>query len=179
MSGPDTVLNDLIGVVVDSDAQISHFAAVRARAVEATRVHSERVARLLPVDGRLMAGRSLVAEIGCALRLPERTAESLIGMSRVLVNSFPDTLRALDEGQITYRHACALLDQALSLDAAAGAGLEAALLPDAGLLTVSKFAERARRLRERLHPESITVRNRRSVLDRGCSSVRPRMVWRI
>ena len=106
------------------------------------------------------AWRELVAEIACALRLPERSAETLIANSRALVNDLPVTHAALSAGEISYRHAEKLIDHAGSLPVSAQAGFEDAVLPFARELTVAKFDKKARVIRERIHPESIAVRTR-------------------
>ncbi|WP_225667900.1 MULTISPECIES: HNH endonuclease signature motif containing protein [unclassified Arthrobacter] len=115
-------------------------------------------------------GRTLTAtEIGAALRLPDRTAGALIENSEFLVRDYQSTLRALEDGKITRRHAVAVVGEAISIpDTAPGvcAGFEAQLIDLACELTVAKFSYQAVRLRETLHPESITVRRRKAIQDR-------------
>src|SRR6185369_2185901 len=72
----------------------------------------------------------------------------------------------LHEGQISYRHAHILLDQAWSLPDEARSAFEAEALGAAATLTASQFEAKARRLRERMHPETITVRHTRCVSER-------------
>ena len=117
-------------------------------------------------DATFAAQQGLVAEIGCALRIPAGTASGLLHESRVLVESRPHTLDALRGGQISLRHARRLLDQLDSVPPPARAELEAVLLPHAKRLTPTQFDGRARKLRERFHPDSITVRRARCLADR-------------
>ena len=106
----------------------------------------------------VVAWRELVSELACALRIPERTAETLIATSRALVCELPATLSALTGGEISYRHVEKLIDHVQSLPEGAYPAFEEAVLPDARELTVPAFDRKARRVRERLHPESIRAR---------------------
>ena len=117
-------------------------------------------------DATFAAQQGLVAEMACALRIPAGTASGLLHESRVLVESRPQTLDALRTGEISLRHARRLLEQLDSVPQPARAELEAVLLPHARKLTASQFDGKARKLRERFHPDSITVRRTRCLADR-------------
>ncbi|TFC77959.1 HNH endonuclease [Cryobacterium sp. TMS1-20-1] len=117
-------------------------------------------------DATFAAQQGLVAEMACALRIPAGTASGLLRESRVLVESRPETLTALRTGEISLRHAQRLLDQLDSVPQPARAELEAVLLPHAKRLTPAQFDGKARKLRERFHPDSITVRRTRCLADR-------------
>ncbi|PVE14716.1 HNH endonuclease, partial [Arthrobacter sp. Bz4] len=49
------------------------------------------------------------SEIGAALRLPERTAGSLLDHSELLVRDYRATLTALEDGRLSRRHAWAVV----------------------------------------------------------------------
>ena len=168
-------LSAAVDVVVEAERGVAAAYATRAAAVENARLLGEADAVACRAEasaaGRgprsesgwtpeVIAWRELVAEIACALRLPERSAEALIAGSRALVNDLPATHAALSAGEISYRHAEKLIDHATSLPVAAQAGFEDAALPFARELTVAKFDKKARVIRERIHPESIAVRTR-------------------
>jgi hypothetical protein len=108
---------------------------------------------------RSLDERAFTAEIAAALTLSERAAESLIGVSRALVQSLPATLAALASGEISYRHAQIMVEQTVGLDAASVAALEAKVLPAASTSTAPRFASTVRKQRERLNPESIEERH--------------------
>ena len=112
------------------------------------------------------ARRELVAELACVLRIPEPTAEGLVVNSATLVHELPATLESLAQGRLSSRHAMKLVEESSSVPPEARAAFEAALLPAAEQLTVSKFAQKAKRLRERLHPESIDIRHKKALEDR-------------
>ncbi len=78
----------------------------------------------------------------------------------------PDTLTALRTGDISLRHARRLLDQLGSVPRPARDALEAVLLPHAKRLTPTQFEGKARKVRERFHPDSITVRRAKCLSDR-------------
>jgi hypothetical protein len=161
-----------IGAVAATEAEIASLAARRARQVEQARELSEAFERITrPVDAQrwspaMAANRVLVSEVAAVLRLPERTAETLVGESRILVTELRGTLAALDAGDISYRHAQRLIDHASSLPAEARAEFEADVLDSAKTMPVGKFNDVARKRRERMHPESVEVRHVRSVADR-------------
>ena len=124
-------------------------------------------------DGSEFAERSFRAEFAALLRVPEGTAGTLISDADTLVEELPATLSALRDGTVSYRHVSKIVNQATSIPEDARQSFEDAVLPAAEIMSVAKFSERARKVRERLHPESITERResafeRRSVsIDRG------------
>ncbi|WP_150306641.1 HNH endonuclease [Planctomonas psychrotolerans] len=166
-------LGAIVDGVVEFDRLIAWATACRADLIDAAVQWSEAT-RLAPEahpsgprwDPSVVAFRTVVSELAVALRLPDRTAENLVGESTTLVRHLPGTRTALREGRITYRHAQAMIDHALSMPGEARADFEAAVLPSAEVSTVAAFDRRARRVRERAHPESIRERHRASVADR-------------
>ncbi|MBP2215405.1 DUF222 domain-containing protein [Arthrobacter sp. CAN_C5] len=109
-------------------------------------------------------------EIGAALHLPDRTAGFLVEHSTLLTRYYPATLEALEAGKLSRRHAWAVVEEATSIpdtDPTATAEFEARLIGMASLTTVVKFRQQANRLREKLHPETITTRHKRAVKERG------------
>ena len=94
--------------------------------LDALRRHSEQSEALHPDQATThrwsdsaVARRTLVTEVAASLRLPERTAERLIEEARMLVHLLPGTFAALQTGEISRRHATALVDHAQSLPAEA------------------------------------------------------------
>ncbi|SDK73069.1 protein of unknown function, partial [Cryobacterium psychrotolerans] len=107
------------------------------------------------------------------------SAERLLVESESLVHDLAATRTALQQGEISYRHAKALMDHVWSLPEDARAGFESALLPDARKLTVAKFDGTARRAREKAHPDTITTRHAKCITDRQVQLVPARdgMAW--
>ncbi|MHC5795821.1 HNH endonuclease signature motif containing protein [Lacisediminihabitans sp. FW035] len=160
-------MGELIDDVAEADRVMAQAAAHRAALIDQARSWSEATSSLMPADtsevrrwsAAAVARRSLVSELAAALRLPERTTENLIEESRFLLRELPATLSALSDGDISYRHAQAMIDHAGSLPVEARRSFEEAALPFALTLTASRFDHRVRVLRERAHPESIEVRH--------------------
>lgn len=110
----------------------------------------------------LMAEGLAATEVGCALRIPERTAKALLRNSIALCQDFPATLEALTWGKINYPPALTIVEEASLLPAAARRAFEAELLGKAPGMTRAKLCRVARRECERLHPE--TIQDRRAIV---------------
>ncbi|MCI4658577.1 HNH endonuclease signature motif containing protein [Cryobacterium zhongshanensis] len=179
-------LADVYDAIKEADREMNRAAAKRAAAIYAAQrvladVGRARAEAAVQAGGRRMpwspeeaTKEEFTCEVGALLRLPRRTTETLIEASRTLAEELPATREALSSGAISYRHAQVIMDQAwgITVDgdpvaaARARAVFEDVLVPDAEFLTVAKLADRARRVRERTHPETITARHQKSVEDR-------------
>jgi hypothetical protein len=165
-------VSDIVDIVVGIEKMIAGLTAMRAELLNQAIVFTELEDQVSSTDSspltpsQSMQWRSLRAEVACALRIPERTAENQIATAHSLTRSLPSTLVALKAGEISYRHAEAIVDSVVGLDADATAALEAAALPYARTLTVAKFERKLRTLRERANPESIVERRERAATDR-------------
>jgi len=170
---------DTLGGLIDSIAQLGRMeasiAAHKAELVDQARQWSELMESALDDSTRdadrgwnaaVRARRTVVTELACALRIPERTAESLVVDSQMLLGQLPATFEALSSGTISWRHTRSLVDHARTIPTEAVPVFEAAVLPFADRLTVAQFDRKARTQRERLHPETIEVRQQAAVEDR-------------
>jgi len=170
----DTVgeLVDGIGLLGRMEASIS---ATRAIYVEETRRLAVVTEEVTAHAGRSewsideAARRMLVAELACALKLPENTVQGLIVDSKILVNDLPATLETLKRGDISWRHAHVVADHASSLPVSSRAAFEEKVLPFALTHTAMRFNKHARVQRERMHPESIDERHESAVEKRSVS----------
>lgn len=175
-------LGTLVDAVATADRIIAQASALRAGVIDQVRLWSEiteNTAALMTEstsgpgwNSNTVAARVVVSELACVLRIPERTAETLVEQSRALLHELPATMEALKAGEISYRHAEKMIDHAGSVPEGAREAFEVSLLPQARRLTVSKFDWKARVARERAHPESITARHEASAQDRNVQ-VRP------
>jgi hypothetical protein len=180
----DTV-SDIVDAVVNVERMIAGLTAMRAELLNEAIVLSDLQDQVSPADdptlnpSQSMRWRSLKAEIACALRIPERTAENQLATAHSLTHELPGALAVLKAGEISYRHAEALVDSVAGLDTDAAAALETAALPYARNLTVAKFERKLRALRERANPESIVERRERAVTDREVTFIPARdgMAW--
>lgn len=158
---------EALGALVDQVAVLSRMeaslAAMKAELVEQTRRLNLELSfgagDASAWSAAEAARRILVTELACALRVPERSAEGLLGDSEALVNHLPDTFDALAHGRISWRHAHVIADHAMSLPAESRPAFESAVVPYAESHTVARLNRHARTLRERMHPESIDERH--------------------
>ncbi|MGN6272069.1 MAG: DUF222 domain-containing protein [Protaetiibacter sp.] len=143
--------------VVALQAQIDALSAARAEALVA---FEEAFTVAYPPNAPALRERALNAEAACALRMPERSIQRLLGEARMLIRELPATLAALAEGRFSYRHAQVLIDETAGLESGDRAAVERLALAAAGTTTVSQFRTRVRKLREKRAPESMTRRVR-------------------
>ncbi|MBG6059731.1 hypothetical protein RCH16_003132 [Cryobacterium sp. MP_M5] len=179
MAIPVSTTQQQLGLLFDevaaADKAIARCFAARAEAVDRARRFSEAQAASIPLSLQSrwsreeIAQRELSSELAATLRIPERTAETLLAESQALVKDLPATRAALAEGRISYRHAQTIVGQSWSIPVEGLAAFEQALLPSAEHLTVAKLKHKARLLRERLHPETITARRAGSIANRTSS----------
>ncbi|ACZ21554.1 HNH endonuclease [Sanguibacter keddieii DSM 10542] len=165
----------LVDAVVAIEAEIAALSARRAALVDRARRWSreatDAVARgrgedRAPFLDHRLAERSLVSEIACALRLPERSAGALLIESQALVHEHPATMAALREGVVSYRRAQTLLDATMGLDEPSVLELDALLAQKALTLTVSRLKTVARRERERRDSRPLVERHQVAAQDR-------------
>ncbi len=178
-------VSDIVDTVVGIEKMIAGLSAMRAELLDQAIVFTELQDQMSStsnpglIPSQSMRWRSLRAEIACALRIPERTAENQLATAHSLVRSLPSTLLAVKAGEISYRHVEAMVDCVAGLDADTTAALETAALPYARNLTVAKFERKLRTLRERANPESIIERHERATTDREVTFApgRDGMAW--
>jgi hypothetical protein len=158
----DDASYDVLDAIADADRAIASLAAVKARLVHMAHAQIAQAAVARPTTGgpsaSEMARQLLVAELAAMLRIPGGSAAQLVAESRMLVGDLPETLAALTAGEISYRHAATVVDNAVSLPGVARGEYEVAVLGAARRLNTSRFREAARRTRERHHPESLGTR---------------------
>ena len=132
-----------------------------------------------------VAASSAATEIAMALGIPELTAAALEHHATALVRGHPEVLAALEGGEVSWRHATIIHDELSTLHETPGttaveaAVLEARLLELAQNTTASSFAGKARRAREKMHPETITTRTRDAFTRRkmACDAGTDGMSW--
>ena len=168
--------NEALGALVDDAAAAARDEAAacarKARSLAAAHVLSLTDPSVSASDGphgwssQEIARRSLRSEVACALKIPERTAETLIADSVRLVTALPATLESLSSGRISWRHAQLLVEHTYTLPDSALPEFETLVLPFAETHTATRFNQKARIVRERMHPESIELRHTTANADR-------------
>ncbi|SMQ71063.1 HNH endonuclease [Plantibacter sp. VKM Ac-1784] len=119
-----------------------------------------------PAERRALSRRSTCAALAMATRTPERTVQRATNDAEALMDEAPSVLESLEAGRISARHAKTITDQLSDVPTEGRAVFLAKVLPVAEQTTDAELRRRARVLRERLHPESITTRSKRSEADR-------------
>jgi hypothetical protein len=166
---PAAAVDSGLGVVLDSIVEVDRLVAAlnayRAVAIDEVRRIAVAAEAHLPSGGsgwsrEMTARRVATTELSAALRIGEREAEQLVVDSAALVHDLQPTLAALRSGSISYRHASVLIDEARSLPAESWSAFEAEALPAAEARTANGFRQKARAIRERVHPDSIDARRR-------------------
>jgi hypothetical protein len=161
----------LLDDLVEFQRVISAAEAGRVRALAEAAALSDEKAELenpdRPVEGREMGRRSMRAEIATALRVSERMVDAEVAEAETVVASLPGTLAALESGEITRQHVRKMVSHACSLPASVVGVFESTVLPIAATHNPARFDALAGRMRERLHPDSITVRTRQAFEDRA------------
>ncbi len=161
----DAGLSAVLDSIVEVDRLVASLGAYRAVAIDEVRRLTLAAEAHLPSGGsgwsrEMTARRVATTEISAALRIGEREAEQLVADSATLVHDLRPTLDALRSGRISYRHASVLVDEARSLPEASWSAFEAEALPAAEVRTASGFRQKARAIRERVHPDSVDARRR-------------------
>jgi len=130
-------------------------------------------------DAAMTARRVAATELASAMRISESAAQSLLNESAMLTSTLPGTHDALREGELSYAHAVAVVDEARNLPETTHEEFEQTILPDASSRTAAGLRQRARIVRERLHPDSIEERCRdaRDHRDVRLDPARDGMAW--
>ncbi|MGD8167914.1 DUF222 domain-containing protein [Herbiconiux sp. P16] len=161
-------LDARLDVVIDTVRAI-RLAAARLDAdlatclAEAAQIADDRATERRPVtsspsDARAKERQLVATEIATATLQSERTVARLINDAERLVRDYPTTLSVLHVGVVTAMHTRHLVAHASAVPAEARAEFESRLLEVAATEPAHRFDDRARRMRELAHPESITVR---------------------
>ncbi len=155
-------------------------AARRLRTVDELRLIWERCrGASMSAAPNAIAFRSLRAQVAAALGVREAAAETMLWAARTLVHELPTTLRRLEEGRFSERHARILAEEACDLPAELRSELERRALRHAETMTAPRFAQKVRMLRAVLHPQELAERKRTAMQARDLElePARDGMAW--
>lgn len=110
--------------------------------------------------------RALVSEIATRVRLSDRAVLSLIHEAETLTHGLPQTMDSLRHGRTAYQNARTAAREAWSLPSETHRSFDEGIMAKSRTQPPSRFRASARRLRERLHPESIDARKKSAFEDR-------------
>ena len=141
-------------------ARAGQLAATQAaRAPESARVHE-------------MALRSIAAELGGVLRVADRTVQRRIDEARTIVEDYPATLTAWEEGRITRGHVRVIMDAGCVVSTDRRGRFEAEAITRCETDTPNRVKAGLEILAERLADRSFTDRHR-DAANRRCVRVAP------
>ena len=107
-----------------------------------------------------------VEEIAAAIKVSGRSAQNRVHAARAIVGLLPATREALEFGELSWRHALAVVDECAPLDADQIAEVESTVLAGAGDRAVGDFRRTLRRAVAALRPDVALARHRRAVAER-------------
>ncbi len=107
-----------------------------------------------------------VDEIAAVMKVSGRAARNQVHTARTLVGSLPGTKVALDFGEVTFRHALAMVDECALLDREQAAVVESRVLPGAGDRAVGDLRRKLRRAVAMVEPGVAFARHQEAVAAR-------------
>ncbi|MET1018889.1 MAG: DUF222 domain-containing protein, partial [Microterricola sp.] len=168
-SATDPVITGCLDGLAAGVAQAGALQAEQYRFVETARSRAIATADPMGKTPRIeeeFALRSITAELALVLRVHERTMTGLIYEAKQLGTVFTKSLAALAAGNVGQRHVREILAQAVTLPPELHARFEAEALLKAATQTPTAFRRTAARIRERLHPDSLTLRAAKGRVER-------------
>ncbi len=107
-----------------------------------------------------------VEEVAAAIKISGRAARGRVEAARVIVGSLPATREALEFGEVSLRHALAVVDEVALLDDDQAREVESRVVPGAGNRTVGGFRRKLRRAVAMVQPDIALARHRSAVAER-------------
>lgn len=169
--------DEALGVVESTDRLIAWATAMKMRALARVEeaMSEETPPRMENQPVRFSGDEAhalAVSEVSTACALSEGTAARWLNDAGDLAASQWEVLEAVEGGEISEAHARVILDQARSLPAGqaetfATMALQRTRTRHGRRRTPAEFRSCLRRLRERLHPESLTTRKEAAQRERG------------
>ncbi|MHA7210628.1 HNH endonuclease signature motif containing protein [Arthrobacter sp. MDT1-65] len=159
-------LSDTLDLLRATDRLASWAAAQRARLVAQVHTFSDREHHIWSGSTSSLVFTGTVVETAALLKLSEGSAARLVSESLSLTGDLTDTLAALEKGEICSARASVIVEQTRTVPHDAVRAFEAEILQVAGDLNRPRLTARCRRLREKLHPETLTARRVKAAADR-------------
>ncbi|WP_424448981.1 DUF222 domain-containing protein [Microbacterium arborescens] len=175
-----------------SDADVAALAALvgdAEAAKDAVRFGQIREVRVLAAAGQLaekqaagaservkaheMALRSIAAELAGVFVATDRTLQRRIDEARDLVENYPATVSAWEDGRLVRGHVLVIQDAGAIVPGRMRAEFEREAIEACQGETPNRVRERLRMLAERLHPRPFTERHQEAATER-CVFVQPR-----
>ncbi|WP_425864570.1 DUF222 domain-containing protein [Arthrobacter sp. TWP1-1] len=176
LDGVQSLMDECLHAVTALRRHQNQCAALLATMVERLEQATLIEGSLLSLDPwqRGLSVDQVRAEVAVALSIPEGAASRLMGHSGTLVRELPESMAAIQSGDLGWDYAVTIAEETDLLrttgqEAAVVTAFERALLKKAAGSTLRSFRDKARHLRERAYPETIPARTRRAYTDRRLS----------
>ncbi|WP_155838575.1 HNH endonuclease signature motif containing protein [Arthrobacter castelli] len=170
---PETLdYREAVNLLDEASKLVSAAEALKAKTVSRVcatagdRVDEEDVLPPAGPDADQLASMVAESEIGTVLDLSKRATDRLVQHSNLLTGALPVTLDALAQGTLHPDQAEVIADQCGSLPREAYPDFEAEMVAFAPGRAKHLVAAKARRVRERSHPETIKRRKEKAAADR-------------
>ena len=162
-------LAEIVAEVEQSQALLAAAQAAQTRALaRAGHLARKQAARALArVRDHDMALRAIAAEVAGAMKTTDRSVQRQIGDATQLVEDYPSTLQAWEDGAITLGHVRAIVDTGAILPPDRRSGFETEALARCAVETPGRVRGELALLAERLHPRTLTERHREARERRG------------
>lgn len=159
---PMRELSDVVDEVRAADAAVAAAEARRVRALaRAGRLAVEAITRQrASVRESDMVMREVASEIAAASRSSDRTMQRHIDDALTLVEHFPATVSAWEDGALSRLHVRAIVDAGVLLPVAARGEFDARAVEEAVTTSPGRLRARVAALAERLQPTTLTERHR-------------------
>ncbi|MEV8024228.1 DUF222 domain-containing protein [Microbacterium sp. NPDC080220] len=169
--GGKDYLAALAGIVADAGDVAVELARAQVRELRmlatAGRLAEAQIAqRNARVQVHDMALRSISAEVGGVMRVTDRTVQRRIGEARTLVEGFPATVEAWEQGRIVRGHAIAILETGTTLPAVMWAEFEQVAITRCERDTPNRVRGELEILAHRMHPRSFAERHEEAAAGR-------------
>ncbi|MDT0179367.1 DUF222 domain-containing protein [Microbacterium sp. ARD31] len=158
------IVDDVASVAREvASAQIAELRILAAAGRLAEAQTAQRNARVQVHD---MALRSIAAEVGGVMRVTDRTVQRRIGEARTLIEGFPATVEAWEQGRIVRGHAIAILETGTSLPAEMWTEFEQVAIGRCERDTPNRVRGELEILAHRMHPRSFAERHEQAAAGR-------------
>ena len=169
--GGEDYLATLAGIVADVGDVAVELARVQVRELRALAAagrlaEAQTAQRNARVQVHDMALRSIAAEVGGVMRVTDRTVQRRIGEARTLVEGFPATVEAWEQGRIVRGHAIAILETGTSLPAEMWTEFEQVAITRCERDTPNRVRGELEILAHRMHPRSFAERHEEAAAGR-------------
>ena len=169
--GGEDYLATLAGIVADVGDVAVELARVQVRELRALAAagrlaEAQTAQRNALVQVHDMALRSIAAEVGGVMRVTDRTVQRRIGEARTLVEGFPATVEAWEQGRIVRGHAIAIVETGTSLPAEMWAQFGQVAILRCERDTPNRVRGELEILAHRMHPRSFAERHEEAAAGR-------------